>query len=59
MRAALAAHRAFGGGIFMLLKAAVWTLHTNFKRRRLCHGLAEKMLRYVRAPNAAVFAGSS
>jgi len=58
VRAALAAHRAFRGGIFMLFKAAMRTLHTDFNRRRLCHGLALKRLTYARAPNAAVFTGS-
>jgi len=41
--AALPAHRALGGGILMLFKAAVWTFHTDFNRRRLCHGLAKKV----------------
>src|SRR5947209_1999560 len=41
--AALSAHRALGGGILMLFKAAVWTFHTDFNRRRLCHGLAKKV----------------
>jgi len=42
MRAALATHRRFRGSVFMLFKAAVWTFHTDFDRRRLCHGLAMK-----------------
>ena len=33
MLAALAAHCAARGGIFHLLKAAVWTIHTDFGRR--------------------------
>ena len=36
MRAALAAHRALGGGVLRLLEATVWTFHTDFCRRRLC-----------------------
>src|ERR687884_425860 len=40
MRPALAAHRSFSGSVLLLLKAAVWTLHTYLSRRRLCHGLA-------------------
>src|SRR5205823_1797950 len=44
MSAALSAHRALGGGILMLFKAAMWTFHTDFNRRRLCHGLAKKGL---------------
>jgi hypothetical protein len=59
VRAALAAHCALGGGIFLLFKAAAWTFHTDFNRRRLCHGLAVKSLTYARAPNAGVFTGSS
>ena len=35
VRAALAAHRAFGGDVLRLLEAAVWTFHTEFCRRRL------------------------
>jgi len=42
MRAALAAHCSLRGGVFMLFKAAVRTFHTDFDRRRLCHGLAMK-----------------
>src|SRR5947208_2147114 len=38
--AALPAHRALGGGVLLLFKAAMWTFHTDFNRRRLCHGLA-------------------
>src|SRR5713101_2267739 len=41
VRATLSAHRALGGGILMLFKAAMWTFHTDFNRRRLCHGLAK------------------
>src|SRR5450432_1380700 len=37
MRAALAAHRALRRRIFHLLKAAVWTIHTDFSRRRFGH----------------------
>ena len=37
MRAALAAHRALGRRVLHLLKAAVWTIHTDFSRGRLCH----------------------
>lgn len=58
MRAALATHRTFRGCVFMLFKAAMWTFHTDFNRRRLCHGLALKWLIYARAPNAAL-TGSS
>ena len=58
MRAALAAHCRLGGGVFMLFKAAMWAFHTDFNRRRLCHGPALKNLTYARAPNAA-FTGSS
>src|SRR5436190_20187936 len=41
VRAALAAHCGFRRGIFILFKAAMWTFHTYFNRRRLCHGLAK------------------
>jgi hypothetical protein len=33
MSAALSTHRALGGGILMLFKAAMWTFHTDFNRR--------------------------
>ena len=36
--AALPAHRALGRRIIHLFKAAVWTFHTDFNRRRLSHG---------------------
>jgi len=34
--AALAAHRAFGGGILHLLEATLWTFHIDLGRGRLC-----------------------
>ena len=36
--AALAAHRAFGCDVLQLLEAALRTIHTDFRRRRLSHG---------------------
>src|SRR6266446_8515097 len=61
MRPALTAHRRLGGGIILLLKAAVWTFHSDFHgRRRLCHGVALlESLTDARAPKEAVFTGSS
>src|SRR5205085_9605294 len=61
MSATLTTHCRFGGGIVPLLKAAMWTLHSDLLgRRRLCHGVALSCsLTYARAPKDAVFTGSS
>jgi hypothetical protein len=41
MAATLTAHRRFCCGVIALFKAAVWTFHGDFfRRRRLCHGVA-------------------